>query len=134
MEADFQKEYNLELAECLWGKDKISARRLVVLISQLGSDTGTAKYFTKGWDMTQELLATLIELQSVSRLEFLAANGVKQGQLPRPIQVTRPYLSMQMKEREKASLDDIKEIFGRETIIREPKEVDNGQGAKEEKA
>jgi len=123
LEADFQREYNLDLAQCLWGKKKLSARKIFVLVAQLGPETATAKYFTKGWNEEKELLATLIELMGVSRAEFLAANGVKQSQLPPPIQITRPYISQRIKR--KAEPSDIKQIFGEGIIIREPKEEVN---------
>jgi len=120
LEVDFLKEYNLDLAECLWGVKKISVRKLFVLLSQLGPETATAKHFTKGWNDEKELLATLIEVQDIARLEFLAANGVKQSQLPRPIQIPRPYIAARPKK--KATNEDIKALFGRDNIIREPKE------------
>ena len=42
------------------------------------------------WSTTDELLATLIELTSIHRVEFLASLGVKSSDLPEPVHIRRP--------------------------------------------
>lgn len=48
------------------------------------------RYKRTGWSQTDELLAELLELLSVVRLENLLAHGVKPRALPEPLHVPRP--------------------------------------------
>lgn len=60
-----------------------------------------------GWDSNEELLALNAELLDALNRNFLAANGVKRGQLPQPIKIRRPV----QKPKRQATKDDLKRIF-----------------------
>jgi hypothetical protein len=42
------------------------------------------------WRWPEELLAELLEVLSIVRIELLASHGVKPANLPKPVRVTRP--------------------------------------------
>lgn len=46
------------------------------------------------WRWPEELLAELLELVSIMRIEYLAGRGVNPGKLPPPVRVTRPGQTM----------------------------------------
>lgn len=93
----------------MWGKDRLSVRKIYGLIANLGPDTATVRNVTKGWGNTEELLATLIEVVDVGNIQNLAANGVKQSGLPKPIQINRP--DQLERQRRKATNQEIGQIF-----------------------
>jgi hypothetical protein len=92
LEADFQREYGIDLRHALWGEEAIGARRLVALITGLSPQSATMRAVNTGgreWSTAEELLATLVELvDQTNRLLFQAHF---EGDVWEPVQVPRPY-------------------------------------------
>jgi len=91
LEADFQREYGIDLREALYGEDRIGGRRLTALINGLSLDSATMRKVNSGgdeWGNTEELLATLIEIIDLSNRMFFQANF--EGSVWEPVQVPRP--------------------------------------------
>lgn len=109
LEGDFQREYNLNLAECLWGEEKISARRFLTLATQLSANSTLARVLTKGWTTQDELLATVAELLDTGNRYTLLANGVKRYEMPEPIRIIRPGTT---KGKRVATKEEVARLFG----------------------
>lgn len=90
VEADFQREYGLDLAACVWGPNRIGVRRLDVLVRELPTTARLYQTAQGGsWGVTEELLAQCVELLYLQVSAFMAANSrkpkrVKPQQIPRP--------------------------------------------------
>lgn len=72
----------------------MGARKIESLVLGLPPDCATYRSHDEavrvGWGWNEELLATIAELVDWGNRHFLAANGVKSHQLPRPLEINRP--------------------------------------------
>lgn len=95
LEADFQREYGIDLRDALFGENAIGVRRLSALINGLPADSATMRKVTSGgqqWGQVEELLATLCELVDLTNRMLYAANfDTKKEAVWDPIKIPRPY-------------------------------------------
>jgi hypothetical protein len=93
LEADFQREYGIDLREALYGDNPIGGRRLTALINGLSPSSLTAlkNGGTGGqvWGNTEELLATLCEL--VDRMNYMYHQIHFKPPHPQHLEIPRPY-------------------------------------------
>lgn len=124
LEADFLREYNLHLGDCL---NVMGARRIEALINGLPPTSVSAvaralnENVREGWGYPEELLSVLIEVVDAQSRNFLAAHGVKKHQLPKPIRINRP---LEPERRREATPADLKTILGGAPVIKAQKETD----------
>ena len=111
LEADFQREYGIDLREALYGEKPVGGRRLTALINGLSPESATMRKVHSGgiqWGQQEELLAALCEmLDTTNRLLFLGFQF--KGQVWDPIEITRPG----QEEKTKAStVEQLVSFFG----------------------
>lgn len=102
------------LSEAVWGEQAIGVRRLHSLISGLPPTSALARELypdTVGadWGVTEELLATALELIDLGNRQFLMANSKSGTSAPKPIRITRPWESSTKRS---ATLSEIGELMG----------------------
>lgn len=96
MEADFQREYGIDLAPALWGPQPLTARRFQSLLHGLPLDSSLARSIDDtgrlavGWNAQVELQAATIEMIDRHTRTYLQAQGVKKHEMPEPVVVPRP--------------------------------------------
>lgn len=111
LEADFRREYQYDLRECLWGATRIGARYLLSLISGLSPRSALRrKINSRGsdWSSTEELLAALIEQVDLGNRLFFSANSKHSSKVWKPIEIPRPTV----KPRALSTPDEIRRFFG----------------------
>ena len=119
LEADFQREYGIDIRAALFGKSPMGVRRLTALIHGLSPESATMRKVTANgqqWGPTEELLATLCELVDMTNRMFYQANfDTKKGnKVWDPIEIPRPY-SQTRRERQRPRLssdDELRSFFG----------------------
>lgn len=67
------------------------------------------------WGITQELLATALELLDQGNRQFVMANSKSGSVPPKPIKITRPWESKDPKRN--ATLAEVQELMGGDTPI-----------------
>lgn len=97
LEADFARHYNLELAELVFGGDRVPLRRLRNLIVHLPPDSAFVRTITPRlpqaaapWSTTDYLLALIAELVDANTRAFVSAYSKKGSKQPKPIEIDRP--------------------------------------------
>jgi len=91
LEADFQREYGIDLREALYGKSRVGGRRLTTLINGLSPNSATMRKVNSGggvWGPTEELLATLCEMIDLSNRMYFQAHF--EGDVWDAIEIPRP--------------------------------------------
>jgi len=92
LEADFQREYGIDLTDALYGERPMGVRRLTALINGLSLGSATLRKANKNWGTVEELLASVAELIDVTnRLLYQANFDTKKTPVWEPLQITRPY-------------------------------------------
>jgi len=97
LEADFARHYHLELAELVFGGDRVPLRRLRNLIVHLPPDSAFVRTITPRlpqaaapWSTTDYLLALIAELIDANTIAFVIAHSKKGTTRPTPIKIDRP--------------------------------------------
>ena len=95
LEADFRREYQLDLKRALWGPGRLGVRELASLVTGLPIDCALHRAVDPdgvgaGWSTREELAATIAELVDQSNRLFVMAHQKKGAKKPKPIQITRP--------------------------------------------
>ena len=97
LEADFARHYHLELAELVFGGDRVPLRRLRNLIVHLPPDSAFVRTITPrlpqaaaAWSTTDYLLALIAELVDANTIAFVIAHSKKGATKPTPIKIDRP--------------------------------------------
>lgn len=97
LEADFARHYQLELAELVFGGDRVPLRRLRNLIVHLPPDSAFVRTVTPRlpqkaapWSTTEYLLALIAELVDANTIAFVVAHSKKGKTPPKPIKIDRP--------------------------------------------
>lgn len=122
IEADFQRFYALNLPDALWGRRRMSARRLASLVRMIPSDSATARA-SSGWSNLEELLALNAEL-SHATWRLLAIVHSKEGaKIPDPLQIPRPGRADEPAGPSKSSASEVTAFFGAEVIVVESETV-----------
>ena len=101
LEADFQREYGIDLRDALYGDKRIGARRLQALINGLSPKSATMRkvsFNSQEWGPVEELLAVLIEMVDMQNRMFYAANfDTKTNKVWKPVEVPRPHHAVKSK-------------------------------------
>lgn len=111
LEADFQREYGLDLRDSLWGRPLVGARRLLALVAGLSPRSVLRRKLTSrgsDWGSTEELLSALIEQVDLGNRLFFMANAKKGAKVWKPMHIPRPTV----KPQELSSADEIRRFFG----------------------
>jgi hypothetical protein len=117
----------------LWGPHPIGVRRLESLIAGLPLTGATARALSEraavGWTTDTDLLALIAELLDYSNRQQYAMH-VKNAKIPQPIHIPRPEDERIRRERQQASVEDMKSItktFGIEVVksVDTPNEEEN---------
>jgi len=97
LEADFARHYHLELAELVFGGERVPLRRLRNLIVHLPPDSAFVRTVTPRltqaaapWSTTDYLLALIAELIDTNTRYFVVAHSKKGKTPPKPLKVERP--------------------------------------------
>ncbi len=97
LEADFARHYQLELAELVYGGDRVPLRRLRNLIVHLPPDSAFVRTVTPRlpqkaapWSTTEYLLALIAELVDANTRAFVSAYSKKGSTAPKPLKIDRP--------------------------------------------
>lgn len=94
LEADFQREYGIDLREALYGDNPVGGRRLTALINGLSPGSATMRRINSGgkqWGQMEELLAVLCELIDLNNRMYYTANfDTKKDPVWDPIEIPRP--------------------------------------------
>ena len=88
LEADFQREYGIDLREALYGEPRIGGRRLTALVNGLSLNSATMRKANSDWGTVEELLATLCELMDLNNRMYYQAHF--EGRVWDPIEIPRP--------------------------------------------
>ena len=94
VEADFQSYYGLDIREVLWGPKRFGARRLWSLVRGLPLDGAVVRavsYVGRSWSVTDELLATLVELTDHGNRMYFGAHAKKTERVWEPVKIERPW-------------------------------------------
>lgn len=119
VEADFQSHYGLDLRTVLWGPARSGVRRILSLIRGLPADGATVRMLSTGgvpWSMTDELLATLIEVIDQGNQMYYSAHTRKGSPSWKPIRIDRPTQSEPTRpkpQKRVASAEEVEAFFGR---------------------
>lgn len=97
LEADFQRYYQIDLANALYGPQPLGARRFVALIKWLPPEAAIWRATSTTWTTDNELAALTIEMLDSLRRLYIQAHSKKGGTPPKPIEIPRPW-----KRKEKA--------------------------------
>jgi len=117
VEADFQSHYGMDLREVLWGDRAPGVRRVLALVNGLpttGAVFREVAFDGKSWSMTDELLATLIEITDFGN-KLLFQTNVKAGTKGwDPIVISRPRApaAAATEHREMATTEEMSAFFG----------------------
>jgi len=112
LEADFQREYGIDLREALYGEDRVGGRRLTALINGLSPDSATMRKVNSGgrqWGGTEEMLAVLCELTDLSNRMYFAAHF--EGEVWEALEIPRPYVE-KAAESPLSDPEDLQRFFG----------------------
>lgn len=94
LEADFQREYGIDLREALYGDNPVGGRRLTALINGLSPNSATMRRVNSGgkqWGQVEELLASLCEMVDLLNRMFYVVNfDTKKEPVWSPIKIPRP--------------------------------------------
>lgn len=116
LEADFQREYGIDLREALYGDHPIGGRRLTALISGLSPGSATMRRINSGgkqWGQIEELLAILCELMDLSnRMYYAATFDTKKDPVWDPIEIPRPRDESRTLKRKTPDTGDALGFFG----------------------
>jgi len=116
VEADFQSHYGLDLRQVCWGPGALGVRRIRALVRGLPIDGVTVReteLHGKPWSITDELLATLIELIDHGNRMYYSAHAKNPSGVWKPLKITRPIEEEdQPPERKISTVEDIKRFFG----------------------
>ena len=114
LEADFQREYGLDLASCLYSPDpakRVGPRKLRSFINGLSPRSQfirTAVANGQDWGSAEELLASLIEQVDLGNRLFFMANA-KKGTTPwKALHIPRPTVA----KRKPSSKTELMRFFG----------------------
>ena len=112
LEADFQREYRIDLRDALWGEKPIGGRRLTALINGLSPGCATFRKLKGGsdWGNTEELLATVAELIDATNRLIYQVNSKKGARVWEPLRVPRPY--DKKRQSQPSSSDEMLAFFG----------------------
>jgi len=119
LEADFQREYGIDLREALYGVQPVGGRRLTALINGLTPSSLTMRrLYSEGtvWGTAEELLATLVEQLDMSNRMYHAVHF--EGDVWPPLRIQRPYAeeaqisSPVTQEPQKTDPDEVRSFFG----------------------
>jgi hypothetical protein len=130
VEADFQRYYDLDLREVLWGSRRYGARRLMSLVSGLPLEGAVARavlYGGRDWSNADELLATLVEMTDLGNRIAFVQNTKKGTKVWEPVRVDRPTKQLPDEpapKKEQASPAQMREAFGAENIYHDYREGD----------
>ena len=83
--------YNRTLSQDLWGINKLGFRQIVSLVQWLPVDAALWRSNKTAWGNTEELLATLIEVNDAQLRAFIQANSKPNSKKLEPIKIERPY-------------------------------------------
>lgn len=92
LEADFQREYGLDLREVVFGPSPWGARRLWVRVKHLPPKSALAREINPegaAWGNVEELLATLVEVVDWGNRNFHAVHSKRRTKIT-PIKIPRP--------------------------------------------
>lgn len=90
LEADLAHYYQTDLTDALWGPAPLSARRLSALVKGLPPGSAVGRELSAGWGVTEELLATLIEVVDRGDRWFYSAHSPPGARMPEPLVIPRP--------------------------------------------
>lgn len=92
LEADFLREYKIDLRDATSGRNRIGLRRLMVLIKGLPPHSALTRSSTSGqeWTNVEELLATIIEVIDQGNSLFYQSKAKKGSAKWRPVKIARP--------------------------------------------
>lgn len=131
LEADFQREYGIDLRSALYGDDPIGGRRLTALIEGLSPESKTYRKIAypdgHKWGHVEELLATLVELVDTTNRLIYATNADKKSpKVWEPLHVPRPY----DKKKGPSSTEDMLSFFGtmavsEHVVVEAPQEIES---------
>ena len=114
LEADFQREYGIDLREALYGDSPIGGRRLSALIEGLSPESTTMRKLMWGdqpWSTTNELLASLVESVDLTN-RLLYISGHFKGEVWEPLHIKRPYLQAPKEEKQVPDIEEARSFFG----------------------
>ena len=118
LEADFQREYGIDLREALYSEDeskRIGMRRLSNLVAGLSPRSTTfRKVYGDGseWGSAEEILSVIAELIDVlNRLTYSAATGKTPNW--KPLRIPRPYQNVPIRSepRRPSTASEIRAFF-----------------------
>ena len=92
LEADFQREYGIDLRDALWGDSPVGGRRLTALINGLSPRSATMRRLQYGgseWGNVEEMLATLIEQMDMANRMYYQVHF--EGEAWDALLLDRPY-------------------------------------------
>ena len=107
IEADWIRFYNRSLQNDLWGKEKISIRKIFNLLKWLPPDAAIWRSNKTAWTNTDELLATLIEVNDAQLRVFIQANSKPNSKKLEPIVIERPNGTNAKQSKKRTSLKEI---------------------------
>lgn len=121
VEADFQSHYGLDLRQVLWGSSPYGVRRIHALVAGLpptGAMIRAAATNGQPWSVTDDLLATVIEMIDHGNRMFFSANAKKGANVWKPITITRPVNqpSETHEPKKPSSVQEIRKFFGADAI------------------
>lgn len=92
MEADFQREYRLDLAAACYGPDAVGVRRLLSLIAGLSPGSAVGRAENADWTTDRELAAAQVEMthEVVRAVLAVVASLSKKQKVPDPLRIPRP--------------------------------------------
>lgn len=99
LEADFQREYGLNLSQEI---ETIETKRMVHLVTGLSPDSALARKMNPEswhWKNEHELLAVIAELLDRHDRHFIRANTEKGQKQPNPIEIARPWKKVKQHSR-----------------------------------
>jgi len=111
LEADFQREYGIDLREALYGDSRVGGRRLTALVNGLSPRSATMRKINANgdeWGSTEELLAVLCELIDLGNRMYFQAHF--EGDVWDPIEVPRPHTKNEIPEM--SPPENVRAFFG----------------------
>jgi len=95
------------LADDLWGTNKLSIRKIFNLLKWLPVDAALWRSNKTAWTTTDELLATLIEVNDAQLRAFIQANSKPNSKKIDPIVIERPNGTDAKESKKRTSLKEI---------------------------